>query len=67
MARTLTAMIEFKVVRGIWPRPASSAPVRKEDQVGMNMEGCQRCKKGRLCVPVEDTERMRPRMKMRRA
>jgi hypothetical protein len=60
-------MIEFRVVRGIWPSPASKAPVLKAGHEGTYILGFQVSKEGRLCGPVMKRERMIPRMKMRRA
>ena len=60
-------MIEFRVVRGIWPSPASKAPVLKAGNEGIYILGCQISKEGKLCSPVMKRERMIPRMKMRRA
>jgi hypothetical protein len=65
--RWCTAMIEFSVVRGIWPSPASRAPVRKAGQEGRMKWGRQSWKEGRLAVPARVKERRSPRRKIRRA
>jgi len=60
-------MIEFRVVSGIWPRPASRAPVLKAAQSGTNVVGCQIRKDGRPLDPAMKKERTSPKMKITRA
>lgn len=62
-------MMEFRVVRGSWPRPAVRAPVRKSVRLGRRGCGCQRPKMegwgvGLLCreiraamMPIVNTSR----------
>lgn len=40
-------MTEFRVVSGIWPIPASRAPVLNADQEGTRVDGCQMWREGR--------------------
>jgi hypothetical protein len=60
-------MIEFRVVRGIWPSPASRAPILNAAHEGTYILGCQIWREGKLRGPVMKSERMIPRMKTRRA
>lgn len=61
---TLTAIIEFKVVSGTWPKPASKAPTLKSGQDGTKTLGCQTLKAGRFPVPAMAKENMSPRTKI---
>lgn len=61
------AMMLLSVVSGIWPIPASRAPVRKARGVGMWRVGVQMWRVGRRVRGMVRRERVRPRMKMRRA
>jgi hypothetical protein len=60
-------MIELSVVKGIWPSPASKAPVRKSVHEGTNVLRCHMAKEGALCHPAIMAEIMRPSRKIRSA
>lgn len=60
-------MMELSVVKGIWPTPASRAPVRKSTHEGTNVLGCHIAKEGTLCRPASIADITRPRTKMRSA
>ena len=67
-ARKATAMTELRVVRGSWPMPASSTPVRRERGVGMLGCGCHRLKVGRSGLGLRvDRRAVMPMRRIRRA
>ena len=69
-ARKETAIMEFRVVRGNWPIPASREPVRKARGEGMWIVGCQRENSGVgsswVVVVVVMLSTVKVRMPMRR-